>query len=229
MSADDLEARSARGDEAPVDVIGDRIRAWWSTVLAGQLGQSHPTWGSDVKFKLVGDELEVRGELSSEEDLQELTRELDAAKGTGISDYTLDVSVKDAETAVQGMLEQTLVGVYETAEQARFAVQFVESSFHISPTRMTVIEPVKLSDPRTRNVVPDEYWEDVEKALKRGRAVLILTVDEIKAFKTREALDEETRSLTTFILPPQPVGATAPGIDPAVAARAGQTPRPLID
>jgi hypothetical protein len=218
-------AGTGHQDPTPVDVIGDRTRAWWSQVLAGQLEQTHPTWGSEVKFKLKGDHLDVTGEVSNKQDLHELRRELDAIKGNGISGYSLGVKVKPSDTAVEGLLEQTIIAVYESADQAYFAVQLIESSFHVSPTRMKIIEPAQLDDAQTRDLVPDEYWDEVAGALRQGQALLVVTVDEVNAFKTREALDEETRSLTTYVLPPQPAGATAPGVDKAVAARPGQSPR----
>ncbi len=221
MTRDAAEASAGQ----PADMTGDRTKAWWSQVLAGQTAQTHPTWGSDLKFKVRGDELLVTGTLANDEDLAELTREVDAMKGNGISDYTIDVVVSPPETAQEGLLEQTLVGVYETADQARFAVSFIESSYHVTPTRMRVIEPAEVGDAATRSIVPDEYWDDVEKALGEGHALLVLTVDEVKAFRAREALDEETRSLATFILPPQPTGSHAAGTDSAVAARPGQAPR----
>jgi hypothetical protein len=40
--------------------------------------------------------------------------------------------------------------------------------------------------------------------LDEGRTLLVYTVDETAAFAARQLVEEETRSLSTFALPPQP-------------------------
>jgi hypothetical protein len=48
---------------------------------------------------------------------------------------------------------------------------------------------------------------DVRKAFDSGRAVLVLRVDETSAFRVRELLAQETRSLWTVATPPTPAAA----------------------
>jgi len=45
---------------------------------------------------------------------------------------------------------------------------------------------------------------ELDRALDAGRSVIAVAVDETEAFRARELLDEETRSLETLVLPPEP-------------------------
>jgi len=61
-------------------------------------------------------------------------------------------------------------------------------------------------------MLPEDFLIDVRKAFNAGDAVLVLRVDETDAFKARELLDEETRSLWTISTPPTPQQVGAPDV-----------------
>lgn len=105
-----------------------------------------------------------------------------------------------------GLLVQTLIGAFETAEQAGFAEGYLQGHAHVDPRRMLVVAADADEEARTalRSVLPDAYQKQAERALAAGRSVLVVTVDETEAFQARELLDEETRSLETIVLPPEP-------------------------
>jgi hypothetical protein len=49
------------GEEKALDVMQDRVHAWWTAVLAGQADQSHPVHGTDVKARVEGNTLVISG------------------------------------------------------------------------------------------------------------------------------------------------------------------------
>ncbi|GAC1447979.1 MAG: hypothetical protein PVSMB4_04390 [Ktedonobacterales bacterium] len=194
------------GAEESLEIIRDRTRAWWTSVLAGQVDQSHPVHGTEVNARVEGDTLIITGKVPAESDLHEIQREAHHLRGHGIAHIRSELQVVPETMEEKGVLVQTLLGVFETAEQAGFAAGYLEGHAHIQPDLMRVVAP---DDPDggtalLHAILPAAYWEDGERALEAGRALLIVTVDETQAFKTRELMEEETRSLRMVILPPEP-------------------------
>ena len=196
------------GADETLDVLPDSTRAWWTSVLTGQVDASHPIHGTKLKTRLEGDTLIVSGTVATEEDREEIAAETEHLKGHGIATVRDELEVVPEVTDESDLLVQTLVGIFENAELAGFAESYLEGHVHVRQQLLKVIAPVGAADGRSefRALLPEAFWEDAEKALDEGHALLIVTVDETEAFKTREVLEEETRSLRTLILPPEAAG-----------------------
>ena len=202
---------STRGAGETLRMLPDSTRAWWTSVLTGQVDASHPIHGTKLKTRLEGDTLIVSGTVATEEDREEIAAETEHLKGHGIATVRDELEVVPEVTDESGLLVQTLVGIFENAELAGFAESYLEGHVHVRQQLLKVIAPagpVDGADGRAelRALLPEAFWEDAGKALDEGHALLIVTVDETEAFKTREVLEEETRSLRTLILPPEAAG-----------------------
>jgi len=199
---DDQTAGDAQGS---LDVLPESIRAWWTAVLAGQADASHPVHGSNLKTRLEGETLIISGTVATEDDRDRIAGETDHLKGHGISTVRNELEILPDDTDEQDLLIQTLVGIFENAEQAGFARDYLESHPHVHPQLIQAIDSEGGADGRAqfRALLPEAFWDEAEKAFEHGQALLILTVDETKAFTARELLADETRSLRTLILPPE--------------------------
>jgi hypothetical protein len=197
--------RARVGEQESTEVLRDRVRAWWTTVLAGQIEGAHPVHGTNISARLDGTALVVSGTVPSEEDRREIESEVEHLRGNGVDSVRNELSVEPESRAEPGLLVQTLMSVFENEEQAGFAEGYLEGHAHVKPEAMKVVAPPSEGSRRdaVRVTLPRTYWEDAEKALDAGRSLLIVTVDETEAFKARELLDEETRSLETVVLPPE--------------------------
>jgi hypothetical protein len=202
------------GSQAPdtsLDVLPDSTRAWWTSVLTGQVQSSHPILGTNLSTRIEGDTLIISGAVPTEGDRAEIAAETEHLKGHGITTVRNELQVVPQVTDEQGLLVQTLVAVFENAELAGFAQEYLEAHAHVRPKLMRAISPESAEEGRAelRALLPEAFWEDAGKALDDQHALLIVTVDETEAFKARELLDEETRSLQTLVLPPEASGNAA--------------------
>ncbi len=200
------EDEKTHGTDESLDMLPDSTRAWWTSVLAGQADTSHPVHGANLKTRLEAETLIVSGTVPTEQDRNEIAAETEHLKGHGISTVRNELEVLPEVTDEAGLLTQTLVGIFENAELADFAKGYLEGHAHVRQQLMKLIAPDDGADGRTELhvLLPEAFWEDADKALDEGHALLIVTVDETEAFKARELLDEDTRSLQTLVLPPEP-------------------------
>jgi hypothetical protein len=191
--------------EGSLDLLPERIRAWWTAVLAGQAEGSHPVHGGNLKTRLEGETLIVSGTVATEDDRDRIAAQTDYLKGHGISAVRNELEILPDVTDEQDLLIQTLVGIFENGAQAGFARDYLESHPHVHPRLIEAIDSEGGADGRAqlRSLLPEAFWGAAEKALEDGHALLILSVDETEAFTARELLADETRSLQTLILPPE--------------------------
>jgi hypothetical protein len=201
--------KGTAGETVSREVLATRVQAWWLSVLAGQVTDSHPVQGTRLKARMEGNTLVLSGAVPSEADRQEIEAEVEHLRDQGVSEVRNELQVVPDQRDQKGLLVQTLMATFETAEQAGFAEGYLEGHAHIRPGLMKVISPESgdASAAAIHAALPDGYWEDAEAALAAGRALLVVTVDETEAFKARELLDEETQSLETLALPPEPPSA----------------------
>jgi hypothetical protein len=193
-----------------LEMLPDSTRAWWTSVLTGQVDAPHPVHGSNLKTQLEGDTLVISGTVATEEDRSAIGAETEHLRGHGIRTVRNELEVVPDVTDQAGLLAQTLVGLFETAELAGFAESYLESHTHVHPKLLQAIAP-ESDDGRAklRALLPEAFWSDAEKALEAGQALLIVSVDETEAFSARRLLAEETRSLQTLLLPPEAAGNLA--------------------
>ncbi|GEM_PF-2285182 len=198
--------REAVGEQESFEILRDRVRAWWTQVLAGQVDQAHPVQGSNLKARIDGSTLVISGTVPSEADRREIESEVEHLRGNGVDNVRDELQIEPRGDEEPGLLVQTLIGAFDTAEQAGFAEGYLQGHAHVDPQRMLVVAADAGDEARValRSVLPEAYQEKAEQALAAGRSVLVVTVDETEAFQARELLDEETRSLETIVLPPEP-------------------------
>jgi hypothetical protein len=198
--------KAAAGQAESQEILQARTQAWWLTVLAGQVTDTHPVQGTRLKARMEGNTLVLSGTVSSEADSREIEAEVEHLRAQGVMEVRNELKVAEEEQDQKGLLTQTLLATFATAEQAGFAEGYLEGHAHIRPGLVKVIGPeTGAAGPEALHaILPQPYWQDAEAALAAQRALLIATVDETDAFKTRELLDEETPSLETVVLPPEP-------------------------
>ncbi|HUX85961.1 MAG TPA: hypothetical protein VMW65_03075 [Chloroflexota bacterium] len=191
--------------------LGEQVRAWWTSVLIGQVDQPYPVHRDHVQARINGGVLVVTGEVPSEDDRQDIQAEIHQLIGNGITEVRDEVVVVPDARGESGLLVQTLVGTFENEEQARFAATYLQSQSRVRPVAIHVLasrteEATPAETVGVRQLLTEEHWQGVRNTLAAHRAILVVTVDETRAFETREILDEETRSLETVVLPPEPIG-----------------------
>lgn len=215
-----MEAQRMPGERDSLAMARERIRAWWTAVLAGQVDQPHPILGTNISASVRGETLIVRGTVPSRQDREEVRDEVQPLIGHGVSRVKLDLRVRTRETGERGLLRQTLIGTFASAEQAGFAAGYLEGQGQIAREGMLVIQPGDASDREKRRFISElgePYARQLRERLQHGQSALIVSVDEIDAFRVRELLDEETRSIETLVLPPQPARPRRPAPTPVRA------------
>ena len=174
--------------------------AWWASVLAGNVYEPHPIHGPAVKVRLDGNRLRLAGELESEEDRTELIRQARERIGHGIDSLdTSDLTLAKRDEQ-PGILDQTLMSAFPNREAAEYAHAFVIKHSRVVPKQHHIMDsdhPDEFADQ-----VAEDFIPVARKALDKGKALLVLQVDETEAFRVRELLEEETRSEWTIATPP---------------------------
>ena len=211
------------------DLLAEQVRAWWTAALMGNALSPHPVHGEALSVRFDDDTLVLSGYVTTEEELAALHDELDIARERGISNVRIDVEIREPP-GEQGLLAQTLIAIFPNEALARFAFAYVEALGRIAHEAVELILPE--AEARARIAALDEpYASLVRRHLDRGRAAVLVTVDETEAFHARELLDEETRSLEVVVLPPHPrrKGAkqtiSSPGKHDAVMSRPARAAR----
>jgi hypothetical protein len=176
------------------------VNAWWASVLAGDVYEPHPIYGS-LKAQLDGGRLRLSGELENEVDRNELVRQARERIGHGIDRVDVSRLTVASNHEKPGILSQTLVSAFPNREAAEFARAFVLKHSRIAPLEDQIVDSTHADSLRT--LLPEEFIDDAGKALDSGEALLILRVDETAAFRVRELLEEDTRSEWTIAVPPQ--------------------------
>jgi hypothetical protein len=188
-----------KGVQSP-DSAGRRVKSWWASVLAGQVDEPHPNHGADLDVAFRGGVLRLSGELGSESDRKDLLKEAREYVGRGIdrvdAEHLRVAKVKEKP----GILDQTLIAAFANRDVAEFARKYLVESRRIEPKALEILDSTQ--EGTARQVVPRDFASDVQKALKAGHAVLVLRVDETEAFRVRELLSQETRSIWTVAAPP---------------------------
>ncbi len=190
-------------DVAPSDSATGRTKAWWAAVLAGLVDDPHPIYGADLDVAFKGGVLRLSGELPSEADRKELVEEAREYVGRGADavDAKRLTVAKRSERA--GVLEQTLIAAFPNRDVAEYARKYLVESRRVQAKQLEIIDS-RHGEAKARQLLPPEFISDVQKAFKAGDAVLILRIDETHAYKVRELLAEDTRSLWTIATPPTP-------------------------
>ena len=184
------------------DLLAEQVRAWWTAALMGNALSPHPVHGEALSVHFDDDTLVLSGYVTTEAELAALHDELNIARERGISDVRVDVEIREPP-GEQGLLAQTLIAIFANEALAQFALAYVEALGRFAHEAAELILPG--AEARTRIAALDEPYADlVRRHLDKGRAAVLVTVDETEAFHARELLDEGTRSLEVVVLPPHP-------------------------
>jgi len=190
-------------DQQPSDGAAARTGHWWASVLAGQVDDPHPIYGADLHITFKGGVLRLSGELPSEADKKELTKEARGFVGRGVEKINARHLTVAKSREKAGILEQTLIAAFPNREVAEYARRYLVDSRRVEPKQLDILDSHQ-GEAKARQLLPPAFLSDVQRAFKAGDAVLLLRVDETSAFKVRELLAEETRSLWTIATPPTP-------------------------
>jgi hypothetical protein len=182
------------------DSSGPRVRTWWAAVLAGLVDEPHPNFGADVAVAFKGGTLRLSGELPTEEDRKQLLDEARAYVGHGIDAVDARQLRVIKRREKPGILDQTLIAAFADRDVAEFARRYLLDSRRIKVKHEEILDGKQ--EGRARRLLPDGFMKEVHKAFDSGGAILILKVDETAAFRVRELLAQETRSLWTVATPP---------------------------
>jgi hypothetical protein len=178
------------------------IDAWWEAVLAGQVDETHPVHGDDVHVSIKHGVLHLAGEVASREAREDLLKQARRYVGRGIDDVDATHLRFMHRRDKPGILDQTLIAAFPNRDVAELARKYLVEMRHIEPKMVEIFDSGQ--EAAARRLVPEDFMDEIRKAFKSGQAVLILRVDEVDAFKVREMLAEDTRSVWTVSTPPIP-------------------------
>lgn len=186
------------------DVLRDQVRAWWVSVLAGQVDQPHPTY-SGISAGIEGDTLVLGGQVPTAAARAELEHEAEHLLGRGVEAVRNELVVRPDEKGDEerGLLSQTFIAVYEAPAAAQFAAEYLQEHLRGQTAAVGVVTPGGDAEATLARLLPEEYRGDARALLNDGRSLVVVTVDETEAFGARELLEEETRSVQSISLPPQ--------------------------
>src|SRR3979411_1906310 len=162
------------------------IDGWWATVLAGDVYQPHPLYGS-LRVRLDGRRLRPSAELESDEDRSERVRQARERIGRGID--RVDVSHLSVANRREksGILDQTLISAFPSRAAAEFARDFVIKLSRVVPKQSDIVDADHVDE--LGRAVPEDFLKEARKAVDSGGGLLILRGDETDAFE-RPALLE---------------------------------------
>jgi hypothetical protein len=186
----------------PPDTVSGTTRSWWASILAGQIDDPHPIYGADIDVAFKGGLLRLSGVLPSADDRKRVLAEAREFVGHGIDDVDAKHLTVAKREEKSGILDQTLIAAFPNREVAEYASEYLLRSRRVEPKQLEILDSGK--EDKARKLLPEAFLDDVHRAFEAREAVVILTVDETSAFKARELLDEETRSLWTIATPPIP-------------------------
>jgi hypothetical protein len=191
----------------PPDSTIRRTRTWWASVLAGLVDEPHPTHGADVDVAFRRGTLRLSGVLPSDEDRKRLLEEAHEYVGRGIDAVDARHLIVADRKERPGILDQTLLAAFADRDVAEFARKYLVESRRIKAKKVEILDAKQ--EGMARRLLPAGFMSDVRKAFSAGQAVLMLRVDETDAFRVRELLAQETRSLWTVAAPPTPANHEA--------------------
>jgi hypothetical protein len=144
--------------------------------------------------------LQLSGEVASNQERQRVIAEARRYVRRGIDDVDarrLRVAGRDEKA---GILDQRLISAFPNREIAAYALTYVLEHSRVKPKETAIVDSAEGQELGRLG----EFARDAKRALDAGNVILILRVDETEAFEVRELLDEETGSLWTITMPPEP-------------------------
>lgn len=197
--------------EAVFEPLEDRVRAWWAGILTGEPGQDHPIYGSSISVRQDSGQLTVAGVVPSEDVRERIVQEAAFLVGRGASEVVNEMTVVRPDVGAEGILSQIIVSVFPTMDLALLAKEFLEEHPGLELYCLWVEAP-ETEEPR-RETLDAQTDKLVRRIVSEGNAALVVSVDELHAFHVRTLLDEESRSLQTFVQPPHPTTSSTPPPD----------------
>jgi hypothetical protein len=175
------------------------INAWFDAVLAGEADEPHPIYGDRVKVKFTDGLMTLSGELESKRDREELLGQARLRAGNGAVDAS-NLRVPE-RPELRGVLEQTLIAAFDEPDVVELVRNFVAQRSRRKPKLQEIVQSGDVD--RLRQLLPEAFVQEAQKALEKHKALLVLRVDETDAFDFRRLLEEDTRSTWTIAVPPQ--------------------------
>ena len=97
--------------------------------------------------------------------------------------------------------QQTLIAAFRDRPTADHARKLVIKGRRITPHQHAIVD--RSSADTLSDMLPKDHVAGARKHIDRGDVLLLIRVDEAKAFKVRELLDEEVHSTWTMAAPPE--------------------------
>lgn len=178
-----------------------RVMEWWVDLMAGASDRPHPMFGERLRARLRGGVLHLSGEVASQRERKAVIQEAGGFVGRGVDDVDARRLRVSRRKDRRGLYDQAMIAAFGNRKLAEFAKTFLSEHGSVDPKSVEIIDP----DHAARSRLAGDFEPEVRQALGDGQAVLLLRADEIDAFELRELLEEETRSLWTIAMPPEPV------------------------
>lgn len=189
----------------PPEGSARRVRTWWAAILAGLVDEPHPIHGADVDVAFNGGTLRLSGELPTEAERKQLLDEAREYVGHGIDAFDAKRLKVTKSREKPGILDQTLIAAFADRDVAEFARRYLVDSRRIKAKQVEILDARQ--EARAQQLLPGDFMKEAHKAFDAGQAILLVRVDETSAFRVRELLAQETRSLWTVATPPTPATA----------------------
>jgi hypothetical protein len=142
----------------------------------------------------------ISGVVENPAEREQLLWEAEALEGAGVRGVRVEVTI-DGERETERLLCQTLLSFFAGRLQAEFAQALLEPHPDINLLLSEIMEtPDEADDSR---LLPPQWHQEARLRLAKGQVALAAQVDETHAFRARELLAEETRSILTVVLPPE--------------------------
>lgn len=186
----------------PDGKIDPRVKTWWDNVLAGGTSEAHPVHGDRVHARVRNGRLEVSGRLEQPRDVEQVADQARMRAGHGVAEVdTSGLRVADRHER-PALYDQTLVAAYPDRATAELAKRLIDEHARVRPESHAIVDRTNIS--QLRDVLPPAHLDDARRRIDRGEALLVLRVDETRAYTVRSLMEEETRSVWTTATPPEP-------------------------
>ena len=119
----------------------------------------------------------------------------------GVSNQLALTTATPERPEQRGVLEQTLISAFDEPDVVELVRNFVAQRSRRKPKLQEIVQSGDVD--RLRQLLPEAFVQEAQKALEKHKALLILRVDETDAFDFRRLLEEDTRSTWTIAVPPE--------------------------
>jgi Mn2+/Fe2+ NRAMP family transporter len=108
-----------------------------------------------------------------------------------------------ASGSVGGEYRQTVIAAFESSERAHSVASYLRQHAEVPAESLRVASPSEIDDDGQCIFVPKTHAQSLARIVATGRSAVIITLDETEVHNMRELLEDELKSLSTIVLPPE--------------------------